>query len=419
MPSLSILQTSFPLLRGALTGHVLQWNNGEMYKMLLAGSSVRINKLGIQWCVLCGGGALEETSNVLVTQFPLRGWSEATLCGPAFDALCSGTDAHNRTLTLFPVNVVQVPLEDHIFHDSVKPCYSHTANRQITSAARGYDVSVCDLVDSNLEFLLDVNAGKLYWKEECKPVWWSVLLTLSCLFFFTRVCQHLAMLVQGARRPFSVFTTLAMVGMLVLWRCLLWGNVLCQDLVTQEALALNFVLETYCYIYICAEVISCLSPYAGALCSTQMYFMLPREANEKQILHDISTLGSLLAAQLILTAQLANTYENPFLGILTLLFGSRCFLKFMNFILQHTEGPRSAEKDKIVVTKFVFLSIDTVTLCCIFELGVRAAAESETQYASTVSGMLVIIVLGGLFLHKVIVLNQVANTMPDQTPCRT
>jgi hypothetical protein len=32
--------------------------------------------------------------------------------------------------------------------------------------------------------------------------------------------------------------------------------------------------------------------------------------------HDISTLGSLLAVQLILTAHLQNTFENPFLGIL-------------------------------------------------------------------------------------------------------
>ncbi len=36
------------------------------------------------------------------------------------------------------------------------------------------------------------------------------------------------------------------------------------------------------------------------------------------------------------------------------------------------------------------------------ELGVRICARSGAEYASTASGMLLVIVLGGVFLHEVI-----------------
>jgi hypothetical protein len=117
---------------------------------------------------------------------------------------------------------------------------------------------------------------------------------------------------------------------------------------------------------------------------------------------DISSLGTLVAVQLIMTAQLQNTYENPFLGILTLVFGIRCFLKFLNYTLIYSVCERSKKNNKILAQKFIFLSIDTITLTFIFELAVRISASSDMEYASTATGMLIIIVFGGTFLYTVI-----------------
>ena len=104
--------------------------------------------------------------------------------------------------------------------------------------------------------------------------------------------------------------------------------------------------------------------------------------------------------QLIRSAHLQNTYENPFIGILTLIFGMRVFLKFMRFMLVHTE--RHSCDFYFVFGKFCFLCVDTVTLVCIFELGLRVASHSKTEYGSTATGMLIIIVMSGAFLHTVI-----------------
>lgn len=415
MPSISISSSRFPLLLNSATGGVLEWGQGELYSVLLTSRSLRVSKLGVQWCPLCSDTALGN-SNALSTLTPLTGWSGGTSCVAANTALCRTTSS--RPMTLFPVDNVHVPLHWK-FDSTVTACNSNTANREIMIGAQDYQVSLCDLTDSNLEFVLDTTRSLLYWKQENKPVWWSVVATLFCLFFFTRVCEHLSMLVRGERRLFSVATTIAILGILLLWRCLLASGVLSQHLITQEELLLNVLLEGYCYLYIIMELTHNVAMLRASTYKYYQHFvayyyiayyyivlrkdyqylcMLEVTAQHKQC-NDISTLGSLIAVQLILTAQLANTYENPFLGILTLLFGSRVFLKFMNFMLVHTV---TGENAKTVLSKFCVFAVDTLALVAVFELGVRVAARSAAEYASTASGMLFIIVLGGSFLHTVI-----------------
>jgi hypothetical protein len=118
--------------------------------------------------------------------------------------------------------------------------------------------------------------------------------------------------------------------------------------------------------------------------------------------HDISTLGLLVCVQLVLTAHLQGSYDNPFLGILVILFGMRSFLKFLNFMLVYTTAERSSEQTRLVLQKLFFLCVDTFTLASMLELGARSSARTAVEYASTAAGMLLVIVLGGAFLHEVI-----------------
>jgi hypothetical protein len=318
----------------------------------------------------------------------------------------------DKAVTLFPTDHVDVAMKQNVFADALHACHSQTSNRNIATMNYDYQVSLCDIVHSKLEFVLDVQKGVIYWRQNEKPLWWSLCVTLGSLFFFTRVCEHLALLVRGERRRFSPFTSVAIIFVLLLCRVLEAAGVLTQHLVTQEELMLNLVLEIYCCVYIVAELITSASLASAwyRLCYGY-HKVLPEEETKQRIStcdenkcsHDISTLGSLVAVQLILTAQLQNTFENPFLGILTLLFGTRTFLKFMNFTLLHTACTRSSSSDWNVARKLFFLSVDTVTLVCVFELAVRISARNEIEYASTATGMLIIIVLGGAFLHVVVV----------------
>jgi hypothetical protein len=103
----------------------------------------------------------------------------------------------------------------------IKLCDTQTVNRKLSLENNHYDVSLCDLVDRKLDFVLDVHNTVVYWKQNSTPMWWNLLITLTNLFFFTRVYEHLQLLINGKRRKFSVLTTSAIVFLLLLYRILL------------------------------------------------------------------------------------------------------------------------------------------------------------------------------------------------------
>ncbi len=411
MPWLPLNLKSFPTLTSAVTGTVFEWNHGPMYNVLLTNSYVRISELGIQWSSL---------SRLPATKVGGVGWSTSGLsCVPVRDAFC--LTPTSPEVSMFPkarVEVVAGGSHALVFGGGTQ-CNTQTANREFILGSAGYQASLCDLTDSKLDVLLDLDSAEIYWKHRDDPFWWNVLVTMSCLFFFTRVCEHLVMLVQGKRRDFSPSTTVALGTMLLLHRILLWLQVLSEHLVTREEQLLDNILEIYCWGHICLQIATIWS----ARNSGYQYLRITEDASKSLRITedaskslsitedaskstassaDISTLGLLLCVQMILTAHLQSSYDNPFLGVLVILFGMRSNLKFLNFMLVYTNCERNSENTEIVLKKLVFLCVDTFTLASILELGVRSGARSAVEQVSTTSGILLAVVLGGAFLHEVI-----------------
>jgi hypothetical protein len=424
MPWLSLGLKSFPFLTSSATGMTLEWNHGPMYNVLLTSAYVRINELGIQWSSLCSPSSFSDG---------VHGWSSAIPCVPVRDAFC--LTKTSPAALMFPTNRVEllpgsVPPSD--LQSSVT-CNPQTANRVLRLGDGGYQVSLCDLIDRKLDVVLDVKNSLMYRRFRNEHLWWSVLLTLSSLFFFTRVCEHLVLLVQGKRREFSWVTTAAISIMLVLHRVIPVPSIFSQHLVTTEEQILDWILEVYSWMHIAVQVITV--SYYGDVSFTYLlrrcfinilsasyygdvsftYFQLKSsdstnaspelgkdDEGRKPTSHDVSTLGLLVCVQLILTAHLQGSYDNPFFSILVIIFGMRSFLKFLNFNLVYSVENRSSETTLVIYLKLMFVCIDTFTLASMLELGVRSAARSEVEYVSTASGILLITVLGGAFLHEVI-----------------
>ena len=395
MPWLSLSLKSFPFLTSAATGTYLEWNHGPMYNILLTSTYVRVNELGIQWSSLC---------SLPAPRLYGPGWSPAVQCVPVQDAFC--ITQTSPAVPLFPTNIVELmpggalPAE---LQSSVT-CNPQTANRALVLGDGGYQVSLCDLIDRKLDVVLDVNNSQIFWVLRNEQMWWSVLVTLSSLYFFTRVCEHLVLLVQGKRRRFSLVNTVATGIMLVLHRMIPLPNVFSQHLVTTEEQILDWILYSYSWLHILVQLVTvCFFKEVQ-----YPYIILRSSDTEKEVegpestSHDISTLGLLVCVQLILTAHLQGSYDNPFLSILVILFGTRSFLKFLNLNLEYSVEERSSAQSFVVCSKLIFLFIDTFTLASMLELGIRIGARSGLEYASTASGLLLIIVLGGTFLHEVI-----------------
>jgi len=389
MPWLSLALKSFPFLTSAATGVPIEWNHGPMYNVLLTSTYVRINELGIQWSSLCSPSDFIAGAS---------GWSSAVPCEPVRNAFC--LTRTSPAALMFPTNAVELLAGSALPSElqSNVECNSQTANRVLMLGDGGYQVSLCDLIDRKLDVVLDVKNAQIYCRFRNEQMWWSVLVTLSSLYFFTRVCEHLVLLVQGKRREFSWVTTVAISIMLVLHKLVPVPNIISPHLVTTEEQVLDWILYVYSWFHI---VVQGLTVILNRACPNP-YTPVHDDGGEKSMTHDISTLGLLVCVQLILTAHLQGSYDNPFFSILVILFGMRSFLKFLNFNLVHSVGSNIPGTHLILYQKLIFLCIDTFTLASMLELGVLSSARSEVEYASTASGILLIIVLGGSFLHKII-----------------
>ena len=147
MPSLSIALQDFPWLSNGISRTPLQWSNGQTYELLLTSMYVRINNLGIQWCVMCTDPLLDMSTAPFLHFLSgyynqhTYGWKNFS-CFPNRASFCSGNN-----IPLFPYVAVHVPISHTSAALVPTTCSSPTANRNIEiSSSSHYDMSLCDIV---------------------------------------------------------------------------------------------------------------------------------------------------------------------------------------------------------------------------------------------------------------------------------
>ena len=170
MPFLSLREDSFPWLVSTkylpYQSNALDWNIGAMYCVQLTSSIIRINKRTIQWFILGQTSSTESWPYILNTQ-NMPGWNNLP-CTPIAGALCETQD--ESKMLLFPNSVVDLPLNlgdltlPQEMRDALESkilCSSPNANRELKAGDKRYEISLCDLVDNNLEFVYKPSQKKI------------------------------------------------------------------------------------------------------------------------------------------------------------------------------------------------------------------------------------------------------------------
>ena len=387
MPTLALSRRSFPVLLRA-GGHApLHWNHGELYNALLSSSMIRIGERGLAWCQTC------ELPHDWLLELSGR---EHVACNTTRDALCTAHDTqHNVTMRLFASTHVTIPMDlstleptgthaafDKLWGVLAEGCTRDGAGRQLVAGVRNYDVTLCDLIHNKLDFVFYPQQNSFTWRRRNEPVFdsllWTVLVSVTVIILFSRVCTNLTEIVRDHERVFSWPVTIVAGSSTVLSYFAMQHN----DFSTEERV-LSLVLHVYVWVCIFLLLISkCVLIFKCVINGP----------------HDsLNTTGALIAVLLLLTAHLQNTYETPFLSILVIIFGARSFLKFLNFALVHTQ-----QKCLFVCYKLVILLCDTFVFLAVLELAVRSGARKKTEYAITAAGLILLSILGGVFLHSVV-----------------
>ena len=403
MPGLTLSRTSYPFLTRAGWRAPLQWNHGPLFNALLSSAVLRIGERGVSWCANC--------------DMPTDGFlfaGQRIPCLPAADALCAAPfPALNTTLVLFPSARVRVPadLDSFAAADAATAlgglwaavqdsCQSAESSRELVFGSRDYDVSLCDLMHGNLDFVWYPQLGELAFRHResgdfFDSLLWTVLVTVAVLFLFTRVCTNLCNIVRDQPRVLDWHATV----FVVLGTACSFPATARNDFATEERV-LTLVLQVYAFVYVALL----LGDYGlhGPWRRREGYRLLDAEPNSRA--HSVNTTGSLIAVLLLLTAHLQNTYETPFLGIFVIIFGARSFLKFLNLALKHSRQLTHSLRPKLppVLLKLAVLLVDTFAFVAVLELAVRSAARSKSEYASTAASLLLLSALGGVFLFQVV-----------------
>lgn len=388
MPFIPIRSDIFPQIRSTESPQTpLQWHYGPLFTTRLTSDLLRVSKYNIQWYSI----------NQKVSA--MRNWNVMP-CYAVIDSLCEVKDFDTNML-LFPTTKVDIPLDfrhlklpaayKNVLNTS--SCNSATSNRQLSFNDTRYEISLCDLVDGALEFVLDLDSERVFWRKNTMNAGWLIFLTLTSLFFFTKVCEHSVDLISGRRAEFS-HTTSTFPFFTVAWFAFeTWRGR--SFLLSVEEFNLQLLLIAYVVFKTSRPLIARLRLMLTTRNSSSTHHdenkpLLEIYPTTGSFLDDNVAVGALIATQLILTANMHFTYDTPFLSILVFFFGSRSFLKFINHVQLHMR-----KKLAIASMRTMLFLFDTAVFVALLDTAVRIAAVNSQSYIMLTSSLILLSILTG------------------------
>lgn len=398
MPFIPIRTDLFPYVRSVTYAQApLEWHFGPLYTVRLTSRLLRVSKFNLQWY------------NTKEHMPEMKHWNTMS-CYETTDALCEVREDRTR-MRLFSTKAVDIPLDfaqlelpASFQHENQNlTCNSATANRQLAFNDTQYEVSLCDLVDSSLEFAWDAQSHLIYWRQNRMSTGWLIFLTIVSLMLFTKVCEHTVDLTSGRQASFShVTSTLP-------FCCMSWFAV---EMIRERSFMLTLKehnLQIILITYVCVKTAwpvamrakhkwnaffakqkraHELEPLVQQVTSTSAQHVAQKVTSNENV-----AVGVLIVTQLVLTANMQFTYDTPFLFILVFFFGARSFLKFVNLI--HIHMLASAQHACI---RTVLFAADLFVFVSILDTAVWISAASSHAYIMSASTLCFLSVLTGSLL---------------------
>lgn len=186
---MSIRDDSYPFLVFVDNDSPFAWNTGFMYSLLLESTFVRINSRGIQH------------SQIPIHDIEKSKWNSA-LCRPTPNAFCEFSEK-NETMLMFPNTVVDMPdnfellrpqthpFLKHFGKTDYSPCTYKYSNRVINSGDLRYEVSLCDVLNANLDFVLDLKENIIYWREDTTSTFLYVMYSILAIYLISLMTNNI------------------------------------------------------------------------------------------------------------------------------------------------------------------------------------------------------------------------------------
>lgn len=340
MPFLSIQDGTFPFVCFGESSIAKSWAHGEIYNLRMASVMLRLTTRGMQY-----------TSRERLDSDSLSAWHQ-TACHSDMNALCV---EKNSGMRVFPTDEVSIPDSKelmrsdqssyllHFPHDTA--CNSSHTGRVRSLTDTTYDLSLCDLLDANLDliFVDDIdNGGRLLWREDKTPWWLLLFMGLAAIYLVSCIAQNIVNVVNK-NMHIPVWQRLVTFGVLVMsvWSFVFAGESSYVILHTDKRLMWQLIL--YVSFELVMQILSDLERAQARHATTPATFVQWLQLSYREVEETgedsqkawnvspyfASSISILTACLLLITLRIHFTMDNPYVVVLTLIFGIRSFYKFL------------------------------------------------------------------------------------------
>ena len=357
MPFLTLDEQSFPYLRFPDLGGILPWSHGKLYAMRLASTSVRASPRGVHFSSSDLPGTCSGT------------W-QSLPCMPTQEALCETRDASR--MLVFPNRVVDVPDDwsqiipnaytSHFDKDSA--CVTRTG-RSISPGDVRYELSLCDLIDSNLDIITSAE-GHMMWRQDDTLTVEVVLIALFALYCVSCVTDNIARLIRRESTDTPV-TKLQAFLVAIVWVYMVVRTITMRCLVPGNQIYLANLLLGFVFL--------------------EALFVYFKEKNSKPRSRSqgVSVITALL---FLVTFRIYHSFDTPYTILLSTLFAARSSYKLLSY------GKHCCESE--ATARAILLLIDGLVLTAILDVAVFPSSLDPINGAVAQASVLFLGFLFGL-----------------------
>jgi hypothetical protein len=214
-------------------------------------------------------------------------------------------------------------------------CTSSSTARSLLMRDTRYEVSLCDLLDSNLDVVY--MREYIYWRTDTTGVLTYIVVSFACVYLVSCVSENIVNSMQGERQTVFAEQRATVYGSLLLICYVLFYEDCASLLLTSEDHSLMWHLLFYVGVQTVVQQLYAATVAHGAR---------------------ISLLSACIA---LLTLRVHYSFDNPYTLVLSVLFGTRSMFKFMSAVVL----PHSAPQIALVL-------LDNFAFCSLLENGLMA-----------------------------------------------
>jgi len=271
-------------------------------------------------------------------------------------------------------------------------CNRSDTGRLLQANSNQYAMTLCDIIDANLDLIIEFQVSKnadvadmtIYWRQDATSVWFLVFLAIASIYLVSCVAQNIVAVIRNEPNTSWRHTAQYFVTLLVIIALLydFFGNgmFLCLVLLSDKRLLLHIL------IYVIIEWIWQVLVRMRKL---------PKLAHHE---HFASTVSILTATLLLISARIHLTFDNPYVVVLTALFGVRTCYKSLWLGLHKMHTVQHAMQ---IVDLFVFCSL----------LGNGIMPASESVFDGTLMQLFLVFI--AYLLAAILVLYKIVTSVPD------